>query len=87
LETVEFGHKDALMIMFLLDFARIALHVWEQNLFGSNETFGSIADASKVRIYIVGLLLAFPSETEVLHSSQAKRDDLYPRIEQVLFNP
>lgn len=39
---------------------KICFKCWEQNLFGSNETYGSIARASKVRICIVGSLTGIP---------------------------
>ena len=48
------NNKDALVIMFLYDIKKKnRFTCWEQNLFGSNKFFGSIASVSRGRIFIV----------------------------------
>lgn len=51
--------------------------LWEQNLFGSNEAFGSIAHVSKVRICIVGSLSPFPSEKRRSYILHKKKGWIY----------
>lgn len=59
-ENLTQGHSSARVFVRHLKKKKNCFKCWEQNLFGSNKTYGSIARASRVRICIVGSLTGIP---------------------------